>query len=53
MDAAHPLRVHIGPLGTDEFVADFRKNGAHARADVGIGPYKVQCMNKIGQVFRK
>ena len=24
-----------------------------ARADVGIGPYKVQCMNKIGRVFRK
>ena len=23
------------------------------RADVGIGPYKVKCMNKIGRVFRK
>ena len=23
------------------------------RADVGIGPYKVQCMNTIGRVFRK
>ena len=23
------------------------------RADVGIGPYKVQYMNKTGRVFRK
>ena len=23
------------------------------RADVGIGPYKVQCMNEIGRAFRK
>ena len=22
-------------------------------ADAYIGPYKVQCMNKIGRVFRK
>ena len=31
----------------------FVKTVRTARADVGIGPYKVQCMNKIGQVFRK
>ncbi len=23
------------------------------RADVGIGPYRVLCMNEIGRVFRK
>ena len=23
------------------------------RADVGIGPYKVLCINEIGRVFRK
>ena len=31
--------AHIGPLGSYEFAADFRKNGAICRADVGIGPY--------------
>ena len=32
--------AHIGPLGNYEFAADYRKNGAFCRADVGIGPYK-------------
>ena len=31
--------AHIGPLGNCEFAADYRKNGAFCRADVGIGPY--------------
>ena len=31
--------AHIGPSGSYEFAADFRKNGAICRADVGIGPY--------------
>ena len=31
--------AHIGPLGSCEFAADFRKNSAFCRADVGIGPY--------------
>ena len=35
--------AHIGPLGSCEFAADYRKNGAICRADVGIGPY-----NQIG-----
>ena len=34
------LPVHIGPLGSYEFAADFRRNSAFCRADVGIGPYK-------------
>ena len=29
----------VGPLRSCEFCADFRKNGAFCRADVGIGPY--------------
>ena len=33
------LPVHIGPLGSCEFAADFRKNGAICRVDVGIDPY--------------
>ena len=31
--------AHIGPLGSYEFAAELRKNGAFCRADVGIGPY--------------
>ena len=31
--------AHIGPLGSYEFAADFRRNSAFCRADVGIGPY--------------
>ena len=31
--------AHIGPLESFEFAADFCKNGAFCRADVGIGPY--------------
>ena len=34
------LPVHIGPSGSYEFAADFRKNGAICRVDVGIDPYK-------------
>ena len=34
------LPVHIGPLGSDEFAADFRNNSAFCRVDVGIDPYK-------------
>ena len=30
---------HIGPPGSCEFAADFRKTGLFCRADVGIGPY--------------
>ena len=29
----------VGPLGSCKFAAEFRKNGAFCRADVGIGPY--------------
>ena len=29
----------VGPLGSCDFAAEFRKNGAFCRADVGIGPY--------------
>ena len=39
-DAFVGADAHIGPLGSCEFAADFRKNGAFCRADVGIGPYK-------------
>ena len=39
--------VHAGFTGIcGEFVGS-------QRADVGIGPYKVQYMNKTGRVFRK
>ena len=31
----------IGPLGSSEFAADFRKTGAFCRVDVGIDPYRV------------
>ena len=31
--------AHIGPFGSYEFAADYRKIGAFCRADVGIGPY--------------
>ena len=39
--------ANIGPLGSYEFAADFRKNGAICRGDVGIGPYKslADCQN--------
>ena len=33
--------AHIGPFGSYEFAADYRKIGAFCRADVGIGPYRV------------
>jgi len=29
--------AHIGPLGSIEFAAEFCKNGANCRANVGIG----------------
>ena len=32
--------AHIGPFGSYEFAADYRKIGAFCRADVGIGPYR-------------
>ena len=31
--------AHIGPFVSCKFAAEFRKNGAFCRADVGIGPY--------------
>ena len=34
------LPVHIGPSGSYEFAADFRKNGAICWVDVGIDPYR-------------
>ena len=34
------LPVHIGPLGSYEFAADSRKNGAICRVDVGIDSYR-------------
>ena len=34
--------AHIGPFGSYEFAADYRKIGAFCRADVGIGPYRAQ-----------
>ena len=33
--------AYIGPFGSYEFAADYRKIGAFCRADVGIGPYGV------------
>ena len=56
----------IGPLGSCEFAADFRKNGAVCRVDVGIDPYietgstyvcaaafhKISCILPGGQVVR-
>ena len=58
--------AHIGPLGSCEFAADFRKNGAVCRVDVGIDPYietgstyvcaaafhKISCILSGGQVVR-
>ena len=38
-DAFVGADAHIGPLGSCEFAADFRKNGAVCRVDVGIDPY--------------
>ena len=34
------LPVHISPSGSYEFAADFRKNGAICRVDLGIDPYR-------------
>ena len=31
--------AYIGPPGSCEFAADYRKNGAICRVDVGIAPY--------------
>ena len=31
--------AYIGPPGSCEFAADYRKNGAICRVDVGIDPY--------------
>ena len=31
--------TYIGPPGSCEFAADYRKNGAICRVDVGIDPY--------------
>ena len=47
-DAAYPSRVHIGPLGTDEFAADFHENGAHCAGRCGHRPlqHAVQNRNK-------
>ena len=46
--------AHIGPLGSYEFAADFRKNGAICRADVGIGPYgETSGAYVCAVVFRK
>lgn len=33
--------AHIGPFGSYEFAADYRKIGAFCRADVSIGPYRL------------
>ena len=33
------LPIHIGPMGSYEFAADFRKNRLFCRVDVGIDPY--------------
>ena len=40
-------------VGADDPVRPVRFSYTFVGADVGIGPYKVQCMNKIGRVFRK
>ena len=52
-DAAYPLRVHIGPRSMYHLMEICGEFVGSQRADVGIGPYKVQYMNKTGRVFRK
>ena len=53
-DAAHPLRVHIGPFGEPANSPQISmKTVRTARADVGIGPYNMLCNIVIGRVFRK
>ena len=42
------LPVHIGPLGSYEFAADFRNNSAFCRVDVGIDPYKRCSERQLG-----
>ena len=38
--------AHIGPLGTDEFAADFRKNGAHCAGRCGHRPLQPAVQNR-------